>query len=65
MIKIIISVLRFVSLNTESQMRIKNSVIHANNHRNKQKKKHQKKHTHTHTYREQANSDLRPTAKLF
>lgn len=64
MIKIIISVLRFVSLNTESQMRIKNIVIHANNHRNKQKKTH-KKNPHTHTYREQPNSDLRPTAKLF
>lgn len=63
MIKIIISVLRFVSLNTESQMRIKNIVIHANNHRNKQKKT--QKNPHTHTYREQANSDLRPTAKLF
>lgn len=48
MIKIIISVLRFVSLNTESQMRIKNIVIHANNHRNKQKKN-TKKPTHTHT----------------
>lgn len=43
-------------------MRIKNIVIHANNHRNKQNKK---QNTHTHTYREQANSDLRPTAKLF
>lgn len=43
-------------------MRIKNIVIHANNHRNKQKKN---KTKNTHTNREQANSDLRPTANSF
>lgn len=42
-------------------MRIKNIVIHANKHRNKQKNNNK----NTHTNREQANSDLRPTANSF